>query len=293
MTAQTSAPAAAAASVRLPNLLIIGAAKCGTSALHAYLAHHPQVFMSRQKELQLFNHDDWRERLPWYREQFATDAPVRGESSPAYSMDPWFPDVPRRVREVTPDARIIYLVRDPVPRTVAQYVEHVAIRLEDRGMADALADYESPTNRYVMASRYAYQLDRWREHFADARILVMDQRDLLTRRGDALREVFAFLGVDAGFTTAAFDRRHNERSTKMRANRFGLWLHERGQLMRARDATRGLPGRLREPLKRAVASPVTTPELDDGLRRELEEHLRADADRLRAYTGRSFDHWTV
>lgn len=277
----------------IPNLLIIGAAKCGTTSLHAYLDLHPSIFMSARKELQFFNRDDWRERLSWYREQFATDAPVRGESSPAYSMDPWFPDVAARAHELVPDARIVYLVRDPVVRTVAQYVEHVALRLEDRPIEQALADYASPANRYVMASSYGHQLERWREFFPDSQILVLDQRHLLTDRSSVLRRVFAFVGVHPGFQTPEFDRMHNERGTKMRANRVGLWMYERGLLMRARERTRVLPSRVREPLKRLVADPVATPPLPDDLRAGLEAHLRGDADRLRAYTGMALDHWSV
>ena len=290
MTGNGSASAVAGG---LPNLLIIGAAKCGTSALHAYLDHHPEVFMSRQKELQFFNHDDWGERTRWYREQFRSGAPVRGESSPAYSMDPWFPSVPERAKELIPDARIVYLVRDPVPRAVAQYVEHVAVLLERRPLADALADYDSSDNPYTMASRYAYQLDRWRAAFPDERILVVDQRDLLESREATLREVFEFLGVDPDFMTPAFDRLHNERSTKLRPTAFGHWLNDRGQLVRARRATRVLPDAVRDPLKRLVTTPMPAVRLDDDLRRKLERELQPDAERLRAYTGKPFDHWSV
>jgi hypothetical protein len=280
--------------LQLPNLLIIGAAKCGTSALHSYLAQHPDIFMSERKELQFFNREGWRERVDWYRGQFPSGAPVRGESSPPYTMDPWFPSVPERAHELVPDARLIYLVRDPVVRTVAHYVEHVAVLLERRPMEDALADYDSPGNRYVMASRYAYQLDRWRSVFPGERILVMDQRELLTERGSALRRAFEFVGVDPDFTTPAFDVLHNERARKLQVNRFGWWLHDRGQLVRARHASRRvLPDALREPLKRLVARPAETPELDPDLRAKLERHLHEDAERLRAFTGQSFDHWSV
>jgi hypothetical protein len=277
----------------LPNLLIIGAAKAGTTSLHEYLALHPQVFMSETKELNFFNREDWRDLLPRYRAYFPTEASVRGESTPGYSMDPWYPGVPGRAGELVPDARIVYLVRDPIARLTAQYVENFALRLEQRSFADALRDFDAPENRVVMASRYAFQIDRWREHFPDERILVLDQRALLTERLATLRETFAFLGVDPDFTTPEFDRLHNVRSNKMRANRAGLWLHERGLLERARRATRPLPDRLREPLKTLVADPVPTPELDPALRAELEAHLHDDAERLRAYTGKRFEHWSV
>jgi hypothetical protein len=277
----------------LPNLLIIGAAKAGTTSLHRYLDLHPEIFMSRVKELKLFIRDDWRDHLGWYREQFPSSLPVRGESSPAYSMDPWWPHVPERVRELVPDARMIYMVRDPVDRLVAQWVEMYADHDEHRPMTEALADYDQPSNKVVMPSRYAYQLDRWREHFPDDRILVLDQRDLLQSRSETLRRAFSFLGVDADFDSEAFERLHNERGGKHRANRLGVWIYHRGWLARAQDSSRFLPDGIRDRLKRAVAEPVSTPPLDPVLRGELEAYLREDADRLRAQTGLRLEHWSV
>jgi len=201
--------------------------------------------------------------------------------------------VPERVKETVPGARLIYLVRDPVERLVAQYVEFVALRLEQRSLEDALADYDSPSNRFVMASRYAYQLDRYRDLFPDSQILVLEQHDLLTSRHETLRQVFTFLGVDLDFSAPEFERIHNERERKMRAKPLGVWLYERGLLQRAAGATRVLPDGLRERLKSLVADPVSTPDLSPALRAELEECLRKDAERLRAYTGKSFAHWSV
>jgi Sulfotransferase domain len=286
-----SAPDRAAGT--LPNLLIIGAAKAGTTSLHRYLDVHPSIFMSRAKELKLFIRDDWRDHLGWYRSRFPSDLPVRGESSPAYSMDPWWPSVPERVSELIPETRLIYMVRDPVERLVAQYVEMYADHDEHRPFEEALADYDSPSNRVVMPSRYAYQLDRWREHFPDEQILVLDQRELLQSRAATLRAAFSFLRVDPGFESTAFDTLHNERGTKLRANRLGIWLYERGHLRRAADASRLLPDAMRERLKLTVAEQVRTPALDPILRGELEAYLREDVERLRAYTGQPFAHWSV
>jgi hypothetical protein len=289
----TDARGTAASTGTLPNLLIIGAAKSGTTSLHHYLDLHPSVFMSRVKELKLFSQDDWRERLDWYRAQFPSLLPVRGESSPGYTMHPWIPSVPERAKEVVPGARLIYLVRDPIERLVAQYVEFFAMYLEVRSFDEALADYDSGSNPLVAASRYAYQLDRYREFFPDSQILVVDQRDLLTSRAATLRQVFTFLDVDPAFTTPAFDRVHNERDGKVRLNRRGLILFWRELLQPARKASRVLPDRLREPLKSLVADPVSTPAVSPSLRAELEHYLREDAERLRAYTGKSFAHWSV
>lgn len=277
----------------LPNLLIIGAAKAGTTSLHEYLNLHPSIFMTRVKELRLFSNDDWRDYLGWYRGHFSQPLPVRGESSPPYTMHPWFSGVAERAAELVPEARLIYLVRDPVDRLLAQYVEHVSLRLEHRPIAEALADFDSSRNRFVTASRYAYQLDRWRDHYPDDRILVLDHADLLRARPVTLQRAFGFLGVDTSFSSPDFERIHNPRERKVRANPVGVWLHRRDLLRRGRSASRGLPQPLRERLKSVVSEPVSTPVLEPRLRAELQAYLSDDADRLRVFTGQSFATWSV
>jgi Sulfotransferase family len=271
----------------LPNLLIIGAAKAGTTSLHAYLDRHPAIAMSAKKELQLFSGADWRDRLDWYRVQFPVRAPVRGESSPSYSMDPVLPHVPERAKEIVPGARIIYMVRDPIERLVAQYVEFFAIHREHRSFEEMIRDYDSPQNVYVAASRYGHQLDRWREHYDDAQILVVEQRELLTARRETLQRVFRFLGVDDTFWTPEFDELHNTRDRKLRPNAFGIWLYRRGVYGPALRTATALRAR------RALGTEIAKPNIGDGLRSELTAHLRADAERLREYTGRAFEHWSV
>ena len=92
----------------LPNLVVIGAERCGTSSLHRYLGSHPQVFMSRKKELNFFVAErEWRRGRRWYERQFPTDAPVRGESSPAYTAYPVFSGVPARLAALVPDAKLL------------------------------------------------------------------------------------------------------------------------------------------------------------------------------------------
>ena len=104
----------------LPNLIVIGAERCGTSSLHRYLRSHPQVFMSKKKELNFFVAErEWRRGRSWYERQFPADAPVRGESSPAYTAYPVFSGVPARLAALVPDAQLLYLVRDPVERTIS------------------------------------------------------------------------------------------------------------------------------------------------------------------------------
>jgi hypothetical protein len=83
----------------LPNLIVIGAQKCGTTSLHYYLSLHPEIAMSRTKELHFFSRR-WRRGLRWYERQFRDPAPIRGESSPSYAFYPVWRDVPERMAEV-------------------------------------------------------------------------------------------------------------------------------------------------------------------------------------------------
>ena len=277
----------------LPNLLIVGAAKSGTTSLHSYLDHHPAVAMSRKKELQFFSRDNWRDLVDWYRGHFPEPAPVRGESSPAYSMDPVLPHVPERAHELIPEARIVYMVRDPIERLLAHYVEFVALGLEEKTFEAALADYDSGRNVYAMTSRYAHQLACWHAAFPASQVLVLDQRELLDERRDTLRRVFRFLDVDDSFWTSEFDQLHNTRTTKLRVNGFGRWLWRRGLYHRTVASASALPPRLRRPALGLIGSVVDAPHPSATLLGELRDYLREDTQRLREVTGKSFDHWAV
>jgi hypothetical protein len=144
----------------LPTFLIVGAPKAGTTSLHAYLAEHPEIAMTREKEPMCFEPPDWEARLGDYAALFEREAPVRGESSTAYASFPWAPEIPDRVRKVAPGMRIVYLVRDPIPRTLSHYAQNVWDRKPVRPFDELMADLEHPLNMPVWCSRYATQLER-------------------------------------------------------------------------------------------------------------------------------------
>jgi hypothetical protein len=240
----------------LPTFFVIGASKAGTTSLHEYLAVHPEIAMTSVKEPMCFEPPHWRERLREYPGLFGHTAAVRGESSTAYSAFPWAPEIPDRVREAVPDARIIYLVRDPIPRTLAHYAQNVRDRFDVPPFDVWMEDLEHPMNMPVWASRYATQLERWRRRFEQ--VLVLDARDLRDERAGTMRRVLEFLGVDPGFTSPTWTVEHNPTSR-----------HRRGL--------------------RRVRPPRLTPEQ----RERLVGILRPEAERLRAMTGMGFEHWEI
>jgi hypothetical protein len=121
------APSPEFASGALPNLIVVGAQKCGTSGLHFYLGHHPEIAMSSPKELNFFVVErNWSRGLDWYRGHFDPEAAVRGESSPNYTTYPHHLGIPERMHEAVPGAKLIFLVRDPLERFLAQNADSSA-----------------------------------------------------------------------------------------------------------------------------------------------------------------------
>jgi Sulfotransferase domain len=190
----------------LPNLVVIGAMKCGTSALHRYLDLHPEIAMSDPKELNFFYGPDdpsgdawhpgnWRRGPRWYASHWPDAVQVRGESSPGYTS-PSHTEVPKRMATLIPTAKLIYLVRDPVDRALSQYRHHVAEGTEGRSPEEALLD---PASQYVLRGRYFDRVRPFLEVFPRARIAIISREELLTERRKSLRALFAFLEVDANF----------------------------------------------------------------------------------------------
>lgn len=279
-------------------MLVIGAGKSGTTSLQHYLGRHPEIFMSDPKEPDYFPRRRWREQLDWYESLFPEPAPVRGEASTSYSAYPVFQDVPRRISELIPDVRLIYLVRDPIDRILAHYSQHRAIGKDDRPLDEAirssLRDGDEKPNPYLCVSSYATQVEQYLAVFPAERLLVIDNADLLEDRRTVLRETFRFLGVDESFSSPAFDEILNPKTDQVRFNRAGARLRE---TRAAELARRRVPPKVRRalttPLRRALSEPAERPELSPDLRDELSERLGPEADRLRELTGKRFATWSV
>ncbi len=268
----------------LPTFFVVGAPKAGTTSLHAYLALHPDIAMTSVKEPMCFVGPDWRERLARYAELFPRPAAVRGEASTAYSAFPWEPDVADRVRSTVPDARIIYLVRDPVERTLAHYAQNVWDSLPVRPFPELMTDLEDPMNMPVWCSRYATQLERWVSRFGTEQVLVVDAQALRTDRAATVRQVVAFVGADPGFT-ADWSAEHNTAAA-----------HRVETALARRLAAAGGPAArvaARPALRPVLTRPVRRPRLTPAQRRRLCAVLAPEADRLRAMTGLALAHWSV
>lgn len=287
-----SIPAATEQSGALPNLLIVGAAKCGTTTLHAWLDEHPDVSMAALKELRFFSdptHRDWQAA---YEAQFDASAPVRGESSTMYTRAPAVPGVPGRMEALVPQARLVYLVRDPVARALASYAEERFHGLEPRSVDEAFDDLEDPYNPYVSASRYAEQLMPFLDVYPREQVVVLTVDQLDREPASTMQKLFEFVGVDPRHPVDTA-RRHNERSSKYEYAGMAARLRR----SRAAELVRRLPGPSRgvvqSSARRLLSRPLPRPELSPALEARLRAALRPDALAFRDLTGLELAEWSV
>jgi Sulfotransferase domain len=287
----------------LPNLIIIGAMKCGTTSLHSYLDLHPDISMSQPKELRYFDDPAWRERVDWYAGHFDPGAAVTGEATVYYTAHPWIPDVPRRMHELVPDARLIYVVGDPLRRLVAQWVEWCTIeadrspemlgRWARQPFSKVLADYDDPAHPVVCPSRYATQLEQYLALYPESQVMVVDQHDLKHSRLETLRSIFRFLDVDDGFESPEFTAELNTHGEKTRAWSSYSRLRKATLAAGAHRIPAPVRGRVGRSMRSVFSRPLEKPEIDDAVLPGLTEHLRDEADRLRRLTGQDFPNWSV
>jgi hypothetical protein len=206
----------------LPDFLIVGAQKAGTTALYSYLREHPTVTGPPWKEVSFFDRHFWR-GAAWYRGHFPNKLylrgvrartgvePIVGEASPSYLFHP---HAPERAAALVPDVRLIALVRNPVDRALSHYHHEVAfgreplpfeqaLEQEDERMQGELERMRDPRYfshawwnfTYLSRGRYAEQLERWLGFFPRERLLILPSEDLLEQPRETYARVLEFLGA--------------------------------------------------------------------------------------------------
>jgi hypothetical protein len=284
----------------LPNFLLIGAMRSGSTSLHASLSSHPEVFMAQPKELHFFvEQRNWSRGVYWYARRFAHGghAKARGEASVTYTQHPQISGVARRAASVIPRARLIYLVRDPVARMRSQY-EHDfrrAIagnppvgwqRISRSGSAARALTAES---KYLDSSRYATQLDQWLEHYSADDVCVIASEWLWQEPDAAMREIFSFLDVDPSWPVVT-DQHLNTASRVRTRSRIA-------SVPGVHHVSRMLPASVKSRLRsRPYPVPLDlqkTLEIPDDVRDLLRERLYDDVRRLRPYVRGEFTGWGI
>jgi Sulfotransferase domain len=248
--------------------------------------------MSSIKELGYFlEHRNWKRGVKWYQSFFRSEAAVRGEATPGYTMHPRFPGVPERMHALIPQARLIYLVRDPIERIVSEYMHYYAGGQETRSLEAVLLDSEA-ADRHIARSKYYYQIEQYLPLFPEENIRVFTTEDLGTRRQETLAAMFRFLGVDDRFSSRRFGRVKNPTDIKRRLNPTGRKIF----LLSEKYINRYYPNVQRFIIRKLIfpfTTGIQTPDLSAETRARLAEELAPDVQKLRDFTGRKFSEWSI
>jgi hypothetical protein len=274
---------------RLPDVIGLGAEKCGSTSLFYYLRAHPEIGVQRRKETQFFA-ANFHRGLDWYRRQFPAGARVLFEVHGGnYSKYPSVPGVAERIAAALPAARFVYVVRDPVERIVSRWMHHYANGDEHASFEESLRDLDG--NRYVVPTLYFTQLERYLRLYPADRFHLFTAEELRDDRLPTLRRLFRFLGVDESFESPEFSIRRHPSALKRRNTGLGLVLQRKV----GDRVTRRLHGRSRHLFKRLVYAPVSRaiprPEPSAELRRRLRDYFAPDLKRLEQFMGRSLAAW--
>lgn len=262
-----------------PNFYVVGAPKAGTTSLYEYLKPHPEVFLPDYKEMRLFEpeHPD-AASATFYRDQYEGAAGYRaiGETTASYLGDPL---VAGRIREVSPGAKIVIMLRDPVERAYSHYLNLQRVIDEPAAsFGEALRRYDDPSSKYRWLSRayveeglYYEAVQRYFDTFGREQVLVLLFDDLRDKPNQILAQIGQHIGVDPGFFDHLdFSEAHN------------VYYVPRSRAVRwAREVTANW--HIPTALKRAVRPFLFTfkkPPLDADSRRQLQKLYDPDVTRL-------------
>ena len=291
----------------MPNFLIIGAAKAGTTALHTYLQQHPQIYMTPDKETNFFAFEGEKLNfqgigdeainqfsiidLATYQQLFADvkDEMAIGEACPLYL---YATQSVQKIASSLPEARLIVILRNPVDRAYANYLHLIRDDREpEKDFAQALeAEPQRIQNNwewfwhYVQLGYYGQQLKRYYDEFDASQIRVYLYEDLVQRSPWLIEDLFNFLQVDPNFIP----------DTSIRPNKSGVpknsALH---QLLTKPNPIKSLlkplfPAKLRQKIQH---NNLETPKLSPEVRQSLMKLYREDILVCQDLIGRDLSAW--
>jgi hypothetical protein len=177
----------------LPNFIIIGAQKSGTTWLYEILKTHPKIKMAHdRKEVHFF--DRYFDRgIKWYKERFPYDENfLIGEATPKYIYDK---EVPKRIYNNIPEVKLILSLRNPIERAYSQYKYLVQEDNYQQDFKQAIKEYPDILKRGL----YFEQIERYLNFFERNQLTIIIFEEMITKEEEKLNEIADFLNLDFDF----------------------------------------------------------------------------------------------
>ena len=207
----------------LPDFIILGAQRSGSTSLYNYLIEHPDILPGLMKEIHFFD-NNYHRGVNWYRSFFPLSSSIRrmehihqkriitGEATPYYL---YYPHAPRRIHATCPDVKLIVLLRNPVERAYSHYHHEVRLGVEELPFAEAIEREKTHIPRetakiledenyrsfghqnysYLSRGIYIEQLEAWNRYFSRDNMLVLKSEEFFSNPDRVLERTFTFLGV--------------------------------------------------------------------------------------------------
>lgn len=294
---------------KMPNFLIIGAAKAGTTSLHYYLNQHPEIYMSSIKEPMFFALEGKKlnfqnpdrginynavTRLDEYIKLFedVTTEIAIGETSPLYLYDS---QAPKKIKHYIPDAKLIVLLRNPVERAYSAYSHLVREEYETLSFSDSLVEEKNRIDNnwahlwhYQQAGYYYSQLKRYFDIFPEEQIKVYLYKDFKANSANFVSEIYKSLGVDDSFVPNL----SKQNVSGQPRSRFLHNLVNRGNWFR-KNIKMFLPQKLRSDVAQKIRewNLAEKPHLALDIKQKLEEQYREDILKLEDLIQYDLSHW--
>ncbi|MFT5672222.1 MAG: hypothetical protein ACI9JT_000851 [Polaribacter sp.] len=193
-----------------PNFFIVGAPKCGTTALFRFLENHPQVFLSDPKEVNFFSKKELEEQRLYYQDfkpkneneylnlfkNVDTQHKIIGEASVSYL---YYPEVAGRIHSFNPDSKIVILLRDPVARALSHYLMDKRLGLVNKELVEIFHSEEARDKlnfqQYFLLGNYASQVKKYLSLFGKNNVKIFFSEELKSNRNNTIQKLYRFLGI--------------------------------------------------------------------------------------------------
>jgi hypothetical protein len=256
----------------LPDFLIVGAMKSGTTTLAAQIGAQKGLFITTPKEPNFFSDDPvYAQGLDWYRSLFEPARPgdLKGEASTHYTKLPTYPDTVARARQALAEVKLVYMIRNPVARAVSHFIHEWS---EGTVSDDMEAAFRTRTE-LIDYGLYARQIRPWIDAYGAGAVHLTSLEAMKADPQGTLEEVARFLGHSGPVAWVAEQEQANVSAERIRK----LPLH--GLLVRNPVAAflrrtlvpRGLRDRIRQSRQM-----TRRPDLPEALRRRLEARFAED-----------------
>ena len=290
----------------IPNVFLVGAAKSGTTSLATMLSRHREVYLPSTKEPEFFSFDsNFGRGLDWYKELYreAGNAKVVLDASTGYSRYPEIPATVERLRSQTPDAKIIYLMRDPVDRSFSHYVHRWSTELHpNTPFRVSFEEHIESDTMCINSSDYKLQLEQYLDCFPAESVLCLFTHQLRQSPQEVLAKAWEFMGVSVDQSSLEKDVRQNETAAYLDSrvrvaitNRLkSNWIVARSMSIVPRPA-RELAYRIlrRTAFGKKVANGFEPPKMKPQTRKRLQSRFKSSNHWVSSFTNTDLSLWAA